>query len=65
MQAGKEGGTALVNKSKNLVIISLLVSSASTIKNLREMAKPIKHKITIKIIYLRLSLEKWSSSGFG
>ena len=65
MHAGKDGGTAVVIKSKNFSTISLFVSSASTIKNLSEMPKPITHNILMKIIYLRLSLEKVSSSGLG
>ena len=63
--AGREGGTAVVNKSRNFSTISLVDNSPSTIKYFKDIPKPMMHKIPIKIIYLTESLVNLSSSGFG
>ena len=63
-QVGREGGTAEVNNSKNLNVNSSSDIFAS-IKYFKETKYPIKHIITIKIIYFKESRLKSSSSSFG
>ena len=64
-QAGSEGGTAVVNRSKNLSMISLVVNSPSFIKNFSEIAKPTIVMIPMMIIYFTESLVKVSLSFLG
>ena len=63
--AGSEGGTAVVNKSKNLSIILRVVNFPSTIKNFNDIPNPIIVIIPINIIYFTESLVKVSLSFFG
>ena len=63
-QVGREGGTAVVNNSKNLKVSSSADTSSST-KYFKETKYPTKHTIIIKTIYLKESFLKSSSSSSG
>ena len=63
-QVGREGGTAVVNNSKNLKVSSS-ADTSSSIKYFKETKYPTKHTIIIKTIYLKESFLKSSSSSSG